>query len=475
MKSKMLFAAMLLFAGVVHAQVDPTIMTIGGQPVTRSEFEYSYNKNNAEGVIDKKSVDEYVDLFVNYKLKVMAAEAAHLDTLSSFKQEFATYRDQQIRPAMITNADVEAEAWRIYSQAQHRVDSMGGLVKPAHILIGIPQKASQAEQDAAKQRVDSIYNILKTDGDFAELAKKYSSDVASARNGGELPWIEKGQTLKEFDEKIFSMKKGELSKPFLTPAGYHIVILKDKGKFFPYDSLRADILKFIDQRGLRDEIINHRLDSLAKAAGNGKSPDDVLAEKRIEMESKDAGLRNLIREYHDGLLLYEISNREVWDKAAKDEAGIESYFKKHKKRYKWDTPRFKGIAYYTKEASDIKAVKECIKNIPFDKWAEQLRKAFNNDSILRIRVEKGVFKIGDNALVDREVFKKDTVVAEVKGYPYTAVYGEKLKTPKDYNDVRGLVLSDYQEELEKLWLEKLRKKYPVVIVKEVLATVNKHE
>jgi len=73
------------------------------------------------------------------------------------------------------------------------------------------------------------------------------------------------------------------------------------------------------------------------------------------------------------------------------------------------------------------------------------------------------------------VFKKDTVVAEVKGYPYTAVYGEKLKTPKDYNDVRGLVLSDYQEELEKLWLEKLRKKYPVVIVKEVLATVNKHE
>ena len=232
MKSKMLFAAMLLFAGVVHAQVDPTIMTIGGQSVTRSEFEYSYNKNNAEGVIDKKSVDEYVDLFVNYKLKVMAAEAAHLDTLSSFKQEFATYRDQQIRPAMITNADVEAEAWRIYSQAQHRVDSMGGLVKPAHILIGIPQKASQAEQDAAKQRVDSIYNILKKDGDFAELAKKYSSDVASARNGGELPWIEKGQTLKEFDEKIFSMKKGELSKPFLTPAGYHIVILKDKGKFF---------------------------------------------------------------------------------------------------------------------------------------------------------------------------------------------------------------------------------------------------
>ena len=78
-------------------------------------------------------------------------------------------------------------------------------------------------------------------------------------------------------------------------------------------------------------------------------------------------------------------------------------------------------------------------------------------------------------MVDREVFKKDTVVTELKGYPYTAVYGQKLKAPKNYNDVRSLVLSDYQEELERQWLEELRKKYPVVIDKHVLATVNKHE
>ena len=162
----MLFAVMLFSAGMVYAQVDPIIMTIDGQPVTRSEFEYSYNKNNAEGVIDKKNVNEYVDLFINYKLKVKAAMDARLDTLSSFKQEFATYRDQQIRPAMITDADVEAEAYRLYTQEQHRVDSMGGLVKPAHILIGIPQKATQAQQNAAKQRIDSIYNLLKNGGNF---------------------------------------------------------------------------------------------------------------------------------------------------------------------------------------------------------------------------------------------------------------------------------------------------------------------
>ena len=81
----MLLAACALSA-VAMAQTDPVIMTVNGQPVLRSEFEYSYNKNNSEGVIDKKTVDEYVDLFINYKLKVIAALDEKYDTLKSFKK-----------------------------------------------------------------------------------------------------------------------------------------------------------------------------------------------------------------------------------------------------------------------------------------------------------------------------------------------------------------------------------------------------
>src|SRR5574344_2976989 len=89
--------AMLLNGSMVFAQsVDPVIMTVNGKPLLRSEFEYSYNKNNTDGVIDRKSVDEYVDLFVNYKLKVAAALEARMDTLYAFKKEFAQYRDQQV-------------------------------------------------------------------------------------------------------------------------------------------------------------------------------------------------------------------------------------------------------------------------------------------------------------------------------------------------------------------------------------------
>ena len=469
------FAAALLSSTMVFAQQnDPVIMTVNGQPINRSEFEYSYNKNNTEGVIDKKSVEEYVDLFINYKLKVQAALDAKLDTLTSFKQEFMTYRDQQVRPSMITDADVEAEARKIYKETRDRIENSGGLVRCAHILLALKQKATDSEQTAIANRADSIYNVLKKGGNFAELAKKYSADPGSAARGGELPLITKGQTVQSFETALFSMKPGEISHPVLSPFGYHIIKYIEKEEFQPYDSLKADIYHFIEARNLREQIIDQKLKDMAVEAGNGVTPQQLVEKRLAEMEAKDANLKHLIREYHDGLLLFEISNRTVWEKAAKDEAGLEAYFKKHKKDYKWEESRFKGIAYHTKNKADIKAVRDCIAKTPFAQWGEKLRKAFNNDSVIRIRVEKGIFKKGDNALVDKEIFKKDTVLSPVKNYPFDAVYGKKIKAPEVMDDVRGQVVSDYQEELERAWLGALRRKYKVVVNRDVLLTVNKH-
>ena len=465
---------MLIVASSAGAQTaDPVVMTINGKPVLRSEFEYSYNKNNSETVVDKKSVADYVPLFVNYKLKVLAAEAAGIDTTSAFRKEFLSYRDQQVRPSFINDDDVEAEARKIYKETQTRIDSNGGLVRPSHILLMLKQNATQAEQDAAKLRADSIYTALVKGANFADLARRLSDDKGSASRGGDISWVQKGQTVKEFEDVVFAMKKGELSKPFLSPFGYHIVKLMDKQNFFPYDTLRADIRRFIDQRGLRDHIVSQKLDSLAKAAQPATTVQSLLDKRADEMAAKDPALRNLIREYHDGLLLYEISNRLVWDKAAKDEAGLAAFFKKNRKRYAWTEPRFKGIAYNCKNAADVEAVKRSIKKVDFDDWAETLRKQFN-DSTLRIKVVKGIFKKGDNALVDREIFQVDTTYTAPKGYEHTAVFGKKLKAPKTYDDVRELVVADYQEYLEKQWIANLRKQYPVVLNEEALATVNKH-
>lgn len=474
MKVKSLLVALLVAATTASAQTaDPTIMTINGKAVPRSEFEYSYNKNNSETVVDKKSVDGYIDLFVNYKLKVMAAEEAGIDTTKAFRDEFRMYRDQQIRPSFINDNDVEREARTIYEDTRKRIDGNGGLVRPRHILVSLKQNATKAQSDSALVRADSIYNALIKGADFAELAQRCSDDKGSARRGGDLSWVQRGYMVKEFEDAIFAMKPGEISKPILSTFGYHIIKVEAKQNFFPYDTVRADIHRFIESRGLRERIISQNIDSIAKHSVPQCTPEDIINRRADEMTAADPALKNLIREYHDGLLLYEISNRTVWDKAAKDEKGLAAYFKKNRKRYKWEQPRFKGIAYWVKQEGDVEAVKKSLKNIPFEKWAERLRKEFN-DSTIRIKVVKGIFREGDNALIDKVVFAKDTTVADVKDFPISATYGEKLKAPKTYNDVRELVVADYQEQLEKAWIEALRKRYTVVVNKDVLSTVNKH-
>ncbi len=475
MKLKTLFAACLLStAATAQTASDPIIMIVNGQSVPRSEFEYSYNKNNSEGVIDKKSVKDYVDLFINYKLKVFAALDAHYDTLQSYKDEFAQYRDQQVRPLMVTDEDIEKEARKIYDRT---AESIGpdGLVKCAHILLRAKQQAPQEEWDAVRVRIDSVHQALLNGADFAELAKKVSQD-GSASAGGELPYVQRGQLIKEFEDALFALKdSGDISPVVQTAFGYHVIKLLGRKQFEPFEYHHDDIIKFIEKRNLRDNIAEDKVNAMI-AADSTLTKAQIMEQKAAELSQNDQELKYLIQEYHDGLLLYEISNRLVWDKAAKDEEGLARYFKKHKKNYQWDSPRYKGMAYHVKEQADVQAVADCVKNLPFDKWAEALRTTFNADSVIRIRVEKGIFKEGDNALIDSIVFKKDTIVKHLKDYPIDAVYGKILKkAPEDYTDVRGLVVADLQEELEKAWVAELRRKYTWTIDDAVLKTVNDHE
>ncbi len=467
---------MLLSGMLVDAQTaDPVIMTVAGVDVPRSEFEYSYNKNNTDGVIDKKTVEEYVELFVNYKLKVQAALDARIDTTSAFLKEFAQYRDQQLVPTFVTDDDMLAEAHKVYDQTKENIGP-DGLIRPAHILLMIPQKATDAQQQEAKQRIDSVYQALKNGADFEELAKKVSQDPGSARRGGVLGWVGKNQLVKEFEDAAFALQPGEMSKPVLSPFGWHIILMKERKELEPFDFHKESILKYLEQRNVRNSISDQKIAQMVKNSNGTLTKERVMELRADSLSATDLSMRYLIKEYHDGLLLYEVSNQHVWEKAAKDEQALANYFKKNKAKYKWDQPRFKGMAYHVKVQSDVKAVADCVKKLKFEDWNEALRKTFNNDSIIRIRVEKGLFKQGDNALIDRDIFKqKNAKVDSVKGYPIDATYGKLIKSPQEYTDVRGLVTADLQDELERFWVEDLRRKYSVSVNQEVLKTVNKHD
>ena len=476
MKRIVFISAFFLNTVVMMAQSDPVIMTVNGVPVTRSEFEYSYNKNNSDGVIDKKTVDEYVDLFINYKLKVAAALDAKLDTMRSFKQEFAMYRDQQVYSNLVSDADVLERARESYKRSEEQVGTKG-LILPAHIFFRVPSDATQEEQNKIKHRADSIYGLLKAGADYADLAKRFSEDKRTGANGGDLPsWIAPNQSFKEFEDAAYALQVGEFSQPVLSPNGYHIILLKDRKPLDSFDSVKDIIIQRLEQQGIRERIAEQRIQKIVDQSGGAMTREDIITRKTDSLARVDSETKYLIQEYHDGLLLYEISNREVWDKGAKDEAGLAAYFKAHKKDYAWEEPRFKGMVYHVKDKADVKAVKNCVKKLPFDQWAEVLRSTFNPDSVIRIRVEKGLFKQGDNPLVDKEIFKQNTTVTPVEGYPIDAVFGKVLKKgPEDYTDVRGQVTADYQDMLEKNWVTDLRRRYPVTVNQDVLKTVNKHQ
>ncbi|MBR0389880.1 MAG: peptidylprolyl isomerase, partial [Prevotella sp.] len=385
------FAPITTHQTLAQKSGDPVVMTINGVPVSRSEFEYSFNKNNGEGVIDKLTVDEYATLFINYKLKVAAALDAKLDTLSSFRREYAMYRDQQVKPAMVTDADVLAEAQQMYDRTKDIIGSRG-LVRPAHILLKLSTKATVQQQDKIKQRIDSIYRALQAGADFVELAKKVSEDAGSASRGGELPWIAPSQTLKEFEDVAYSLAPGQMSAPFLSPVGYHIILMKERKQLEPFDSLKHNIVASLERRGIRNDIADMKLHRKVVESAGKLNAEQVMQQQADSLAATDSDLKYLFLEYHDGLLLYEISSREVWDKASQDEAAIKAWFDTHKKNYTWKEPRYKGIAYHVKTKADVKAVKKCVKNLPFDQWNEALRATFNPDSVIRIRVEKGIFK-----------------------------------------------------------------------------------
>lgn len=469
-----LFASALT-VGAQSAQSDPVLMTVNGKAVTRAEFEYSYNKNgNVEGAVERKSVEEYVPMFVNYKLKVEAALAARLDTLSSFKKEFHTYRDMQLTPFMVDQTFIDSVALSIYNRTAER---LGGhdLIRPAHILIKLKQDAGETERAAAKAKADSIYAALKAGADFAELAKSHSADPGTARVGGQLPLIGPGATVKEFEDAAYALKTGETSEPVLSPFGYHIIRMTERKPLDPYSTLKPEIIEALKKQNIEEISAEQRIAKIVAASKGRLTREEVLDSVMQANIKNNAELRYLIQEYHDGLLLYEVSKREVWDVAASDKQGLERWYKTHKKKYAWEKPHFKGFVFHTKDAKLKKKIIKLLKKNADGDWRLALKKAFNADSMVVMAAGPYLCVEGENKYVDVYAFKNGKQVQPYTGFLLSGVSGKVQKQPKSYIDVKSEVVNDYQMERERQWVENvLRKKFTFSVNNDVLSTVNKH-
>lgn len=645
---KKVFVSLLVLVLASNAlmaqQSDPVLMKINGKNIPLSEFEYIYNKNNSNNVVDKKSLDEYVDLFVNFKLKVEEAITQGLDTTQSFKSELGMYRNQlaeqylndskaldklveeaysrkteevEVRhilfriPETGTSADtlqVYNKALAIWKRAQKEdfeslarevsedpsVAQNGGYVgwistmrtpysfenmaystpvgkvsKPVRTFIGYHiikvegKRQSQGEVKVShillmndrqhpennvsvKQRTDSIYQRILAGDDFGELAVKLSQDPGSARQNGELPWFGSGQMIPEFENAAFALRnKGDVSQPVESQFGWHIIKLIDKKPVGSFDDLKAslegqikqnernkmtgdsfaenlkkeynftqepnslaDFLKLSDNyapsdsmfavearkmnlpmfsfggqqftqkdfadyllsgartfRGVRSDFIQDNYKEFVNSR--------LVAYEQTQLDRKYPDFHNLMQEYHDGILLFEVMNNEVWEKATKDTEGLKRYFEANKAEYAWAKPHYKGHIIHAKDKATMKAAQKIVKRALQDSISTYLNKRLN-DSIQYVKVEKGLWVEGENPVIDFRIFKKGTYTPS-KEYPYYFVAGKMLKTlPEEYSDVRGIVTANYQDYLEKEWIAGLRKKYPVTIDEKVLKTVKKN-
>lgn len=450
-------------------------MTINGKNITRSEFEYSFNKNNSDGVIDKKGLEEYVPLFEAFKLKVAAAEDAKIDTISSIRKELNGYKQQIVYPTVIDSGYIERVAQQTYKNTADRYGTED-LLTASHILVLMRQDATEAAQAAAKVRIDSIYTALKNGADFAELAKKCSDDRGSAERGGALGQFGKGMMIPDFEKAAYALKAGEMSEPVKSTVGWHIIKVFDRHPFESYEFHHENILKFLEQRGINDAASKYYIDSIAKL--QNKTSEEVMDGLFQDIIAKDSELKNLSQEYYDGTMMYEMVKTTVWDPAQKDEEGMKAYFQKNKKSYTWDAPRFKGIVIFAKDPATLAAAQKIAKKTKSDDTyaiAEAVVQSLNTDSVKVVRVEHGVYKKGDSQNVDAQIFGENKELKPKTDYPEVASVGKILKAPKVYQDVKGQLAADYQMYKEKEWVEELRKKYNVTVNEDVLKTVNNHD
>lgn len=199
--------------------------------------------------------------------------------------------------------------------------------------------------------------------------------------------------------------------------------------------------------------------------------DDATIEYEInQLETKYPEYRNLVNEYRNGILLFEISNRNVWDKASSDKEGLAKFFNKNKKKYTWETPKYKAFVISSTSDSVNAEVEKFLANnvVEQDSLVKVLRKNFGRN----IKVERVIAAKGENAVADYLAFGAEKPApGKSKWVSYTAYNGKIINAPEEVADVRGPVTSDYQAELEQNWVKQLKKKYKVKIKKDVLKNV----
>jgi len=219
---KQVLAFLLLISSSLSSAInmDTTLMTIGGKKISLGEFEYLHTKNNQVVTEDENSADDYIDLFVNFKLKVIEAEELGLDTAASFVKELSGYRDQLAEPYLKDQDLDEQLIQEAYDRLKEEVDA-------SHILISLKSDNPKDTLAAYNKAMEARQKVLSGQS-FESVAKAYSDDPSAASNGGHLGFFTGFQMVLPFEEAAFNTPVGQVSMPARSRFGYHIITIHQR-------------------------------------------------------------------------------------------------------------------------------------------------------------------------------------------------------------------------------------------------------
>ena len=201
------------------------VLDIAGERVSLEDFQHVYGKNNRDSVYSVEALDDYMELFINFKLKVREAEAMGMDTAEAFITELAGYRSQLARPYLVDGDLLDTMVEEAYQRK-------GMEVRASHILVSVDDNATPADTLAAWNRIQGIRARVTSGGDFEAVArsKNGSDDPSAASNGGDLGWFTAFQMVYPFECAAFNTPEGEVSTVVRTRFGYHILNVVGKRK-----------------------------------------------------------------------------------------------------------------------------------------------------------------------------------------------------------------------------------------------------
>ena len=384
------FILLLVSVSAMQAQGDVALLTIGNEKVDKEEFEYYWSKSS------EKNVRVFAQTLGHFMQKIQWAKELGLDTLSAYREQISYYRQ------------ILEHRSEMLSQQRYRRGVEEEWVKLQHVTCLLRQHEDKRKENEAKAYLDSLYVSL--DEDVEGMLET-------------LPWVQTRHLLKEWQDQLKTLSRGEFSKPFYSSQGIHIIAWADK----------------------------------IKECSTGKM-----------MQGRDLYFQ--LKELEGGLLVASLDTYLERTLVCSD-LDLEEHFKKNREQYGWGTPHYRGAVVHSMDKKDAKRIRKYLKKYPFALWKDACER-MPKEVAEKCRIEVGMFAIGKNPYIDKLVFKCGDY-QPLEDYPHTWVLGEKLKKgPTNYKDVLEGLKDDCFKAKKEVEFEAFMQKNKVEIDEEILKTVN---